>query len=80
MLPVGSCLVIVGMGITPHPLHISRHAEAPTSGQTHSMLPYVSVPAHFADMPGTVSGTWFAGSDSPWSDSFPPYVPQTTVS
>ena len=43
---------------------------------SYSLLPLrVLAPAHWARLPGSASGTRFAGSSSLWPDSFPPSPP-----
>jgi hypothetical protein len=80
----GRIFFAVGMPVTRHPPHRSQRAElphwAPTSGDdAHALPPTVCVPAHVAGVPGSVSGSWFAGAHSPWPAPFPPLPPQAAA-
>jgi hypothetical protein len=78
--------VAVGPPVTRRPPHRSQQAElshwAPASGndvQTDSPSA-VSQTALVAASSGSVSGDWFAGSDSPWPDPFSPPAPPPGIS
>ena len=81
------------MTVTSHPPHRSQQALlthwAPTSGCDVQANPtcYLSYPfqriwqiRHFRSFPGSVSGTCFAGTNSPRSGPFPPPPPPTGIS
>jgi len=79
-------LVAVGPPVTRRPPHRSQRAElphwAPASGddvQTASPSA-VSQTALVTASSGSVSGDWFAGSDSPWPNPFSPPAPPQGIS